>query len=181
MKPFHFFALVCLTLQLTLPASAQERQLDDNAIRNIVATMESGWNAKSGKEFSTYFAANHDYIVWSGIYLANIPTETNAMAHQGLFDGMYKNVDLELRLDKIRYIKDDVAVVHVLGATYDQGTPIPELPKVIITLVVEKKDSQWQIISFHNCDIEPAFPNSDPKAAGPPPHIMFASWNRSEQ
>ena len=181
MKPLHvYFLAICFAL--SIPAiQAQDRMEDDKAIRGIIATMEAGWNAKSGKQFATHFAPNHDYIVWSGIYLPNINTETTAMAHQGIFNSVYKTTDLELRLDKIRYVKEDIAIAHVLGATYDRGTPIPELPKVIITLVVEKKDSQWQIISFHNCDIEPPFPNSDPNAAGPPPHIMFASWNRSEQ
>ena len=53
---------------------------------------------------------------------------------------------------------------------------LPENPGAVISMVVEKKDNDWKIISFHNCDIEISF---DPAAAGQapiPPKVMYASW-----
>jgi uncharacterized protein (TIGR02246 family) len=164
---------------LAISVTAQDRKQDDKAIRDIVAHMENGWNASNGKVFSTGFAPRHDYVVWSGIYLPNLTQDSNAMAHQQLFNNVYPHTDVELKVDKIRYLRDDIATAIILGATYDEGTPVPPQPKVIITLVLEKTNAEWQIVSFHNCDIEILEPGAPP-AGGPPPHIMFASWNRSE-
>lgn len=181
MKPLHFFFILSLSGFIVSPVNAQDHKQDDKAIHHIVATMESGWNTKSGAQFATHFAPNHDYIVWSGVYLPNISTEVNAMAHQGIFNAIYKNIDLELRIDKIRYVRDDIAIAHVLGATYDHGAIIPALPAIIITMVLEKKNNAWEIVSFHNCDIETGFSPADPNSTLPPPQVMFASWTRAEQ
>ena len=173
------YYLILLFLGIALTSQAQDRTADDQAIRNIVATMENGWNSRNGKLFATYFAPRHDYIVWSGMYLPNLTLDSNAMAHQGIFNSIYKSTDLELKLDKVRYVREDIAVVHVLGATYEHGAAVPALPEILITMVMEKLSHGWQIVSFHNSDIEILRPDSPP-SSGPPPHVMFAGWNRAE-
>ncbi len=167
--PIIFFAMTTLT-------HAQLNDKDKTALRTMVQTLEDGWFAKNGKTFASQFAPTHDYIVWNGLYMSNITPEQNAMAHQGIFDTQYKYTDLKLRVDKMKSIRPDLALVHVLGATYERGKAVPSDPRVIITLVVEKQNDVWKIISFHNCDIEISF---DPEAQGNgpvPPRAMFGSW-----
>jgi uncharacterized protein (TIGR02246 family) len=168
--------IMATLISAAITVNAQTNTKDEQALRNIVATMQKGWNAKDGKTFASGFAGVHDYIVINGMYLSAITPEMNANAHQGIFNSIYKTTDIELRIDKITFVRPDLAMVYVIGATYTHGTAVPENPMAIISMLVEKKNDDWKIISFHNCDIEVSF---DPAAAAQnqiPPKVMYASW-----
>jgi hypothetical protein len=45
-------------------------------------------------------------------------------------------------------------------------------------MLLEKKNNTWQIISFHNSDIELSFEPGAP-VVGPPPQAMYKSWYAS--
>ncbi|HUM47719.1 MAG TPA: SgcJ/EcaC family oxidoreductase [Chitinophagales bacterium] len=171
------FIITMIALTITSVTVAQPSvKTDENQIRENVATMEKGWNSKDGKLFSSPFAAVHDFIVWNGYYFPNQTQEMNAMAHQGLFDGPYRNTDLHLKVDKIKMMSNELALVHVIGSTYEKNSAVPENPAVIMTMIMEKKDKQWQIISFHNCDLE-AFSNKETAERSPMPlEVMYAGW-----
>jgi uncharacterized protein (TIGR02246 family) len=167
--------LMATIISAAIAVNGQTNTKDEQALRDIVSTLQKGWNAKDGKIFASGFAKVHDYIVINGMYLSAITPEINANAHQGIFNSIYKTTDLLLKIDKITFVRPDLALVYVLGATYQQGTA-PENPSGIISMLVEKKNDDWKIISFHNCDIELSF---DPAAAAQsqiPPKVMYASW-----
>lgn len=171
--------LCMLSILLTgiiVTSFAQINPRDEAAIHSIVRTMEQGWNAKSGKIFSTHFAPTHDYIIWNGVFLNELTREGNAMSHQGIFDSFYKTTDLRVVVNKIRPIREDLALVQVLGATHEHNTPVPENPKVIITMLMEKKNNEWSIISFHNSDIEISFDPAEPNGSQVPPQDMYKHW-----
>ena len=151
---------------------------DEAAIQSILQNIETSWNARSGKGYSADFAEVHDYIVWSGLYLPNQSKEMNARVHQSIFDTMYKTTDNRIVLDKIKPVRSDLVMVHALGATYEHGTSIPENPKVIVTMLMEKQKDGWKIISFHNCDIEISF-EPGAKDSPIPARVMFASWYKA--
>jgi uncharacterized protein (TIGR02246 family) len=168
------FLLSMITSIATL--HAEGKPADEKAIRQVVQTMQDAWNAKSGEQFASVFAEGHDYIVWTGMYMPGTPVVANARAHQGIFDTQYKNSDMEIRVDKIRFIREDIATAHFLAAAYEHGTPVPEHPSVIVSILLEKQEGAWKIIAFHNCDIELSF---EPGAQNPSPvplNVMYASW-----
>lgn len=168
--------LSVLFIAIIATASAQINPRDEAVIHGIVRTMEEGWNAKSGKTFATHFAPTHDYIVWNGVFLKDLTREGNAMSHQGIFDSFYKTTDVRLIVSKMSPIREDLVLVHALGATYEHNTPIPENPKVIITMLMEKKNNEWSIISFHNSDIEISFDPGVPNGSPVPPQVMYQNW-----
>ena len=161
---------------LTMNASIAQDKTDEQSIRNIVTTMQTGWNAKDGKIFASGFAKVHDYIVINGMYMSGITTEINAASHQNIFNTIYKTTSVELRIDKINFVRPDLAFMYVLGVTYPQGTAIPENPSAIISMAVEKKNNEWKIISFHNSPIEVSFNTGDEARSPIPPKQMYASW-----
>jgi len=174
----HLFALSTLFFGFISVSFSQYNNQDEKALYNIVQTMEQGWNEKNGKLFASPFAPDHDYVVVSGIYFPNNTVENNAMSHQRIFDTFYKNRDVELKLDKIRFVRDDLALVHMLGAQYDHNTPLPKDPKVLVTMLIEKQKEGWKIISFHNSPIEVSF-EEGAKDSPVPPQVMFQSWYKS--
>lgn len=173
MKSTFFMTTI---ISAALSVNAQTVSNDEHAIRGIVSTMQKGWNTKDGKTFAGGFANVHNYIVVNGIYLSSITPEINANAHQGIFNTIYKTTDLELRTDKISFVNPGLAMVYVLGATYDQGASIPEHPGVIISMVFEKRNDEWKIISFHNCPIQVSFQPGDEARLPVPPKVMYAGW-----
>lgn len=171
--------LSVMTSLIMNAANAQDKTVDQQAIGQVVATMEKGWNEKSGKTFASPFAAGHDYVVVNGLYLTNVSPEGNAMAHQNLFNGVYKTKDLRLKLDKIRFVREDLAMAHVLGATYEHGTAVPKNPAVVISMLLEKKNNEWKVISFHNCDIEISFEPGAQNGTQMPLEVMYAGWYKN--
>jgi uncharacterized protein (TIGR02246 family) len=171
----HIVSLSILSLGLSSLAAAQTTA-DDKAITAAVMKLEEGWNARNGEIFAQSFAPVHDYIVWTGVYFPGMTPEKNAMAHHGIFSSIYKNTDLKVVIDKIRYIREDLALVHVLGATYDHGTTVPENPAVIISMLFEKQNGAWKIISFHNCDIEISFEPGAQTGSPVPANVMYGKW-----
>ena len=157
-------------LAVTATAFSQETK-DEQAIRSIASTMQTGWNTKNSQTFSSVFADKHDYIVVNGLYFPNWSKQGNAAAHQGLFDGLYKNEDLILKVDKIKFLNPDLAQVTAFGLRYKKNEPIPEDLNAIMTILVEKKNNEWKIISFHNHGLDESVKH------GPMPmKVMYASW-----
>ena len=149
---------------------------DEQAIQKLVSTMETGWVQKSGETFASVFADVHDYIVWNGYYFPNMNKQQNAAAHQGLFNGPYRTYDVKFKIDKIRFLRPDLALVHVYGGGYTKGQAAPENPTVLMSMVAEKKDGDWKVLSFHNLDLF-AFTDKETADRSPMPlKVMYANW-----
>ena len=165
-----------LSMLLSMSAAiAQNNSTDEMAIRNLASTLEKGWNTKSGETFASVFADQHDYIVINGFYFSNISRQQNAFAHQGLFNGIYKTNTLKLKVDKIQFLRPELAQMTILGATYE-GDTIPADPTAIMTILVEKRSNDWKIISFHNHSLADSYAAKNPPV---PYKVMYASWYKN--
>ena len=169
MKKIIIMTLAVLTTTLSF---AQTNSKDEQAIQNIFSTIQNGWNEKNGEKFASVFADVHDYIVVNGMYFSNFTRQGNAAAHQGLFNGIYKNVNVKLIVDKISFLRPDLALVTAVGGRYTTEKPLPEDPEIIMTVIAEKKNDVWKIISFHNHNLDSGLKKSSPM----PLNIMYASW-----
>ncbi|MGZ8511477.1 MAG: SgcJ/EcaC family oxidoreductase [Chitinophagaceae bacterium] len=167
--------LLSMTTLAITATMAQVKKNDDEAIRILITTLEKGWNAKSGEIFASAFADTHDYIVVNGFYFSNLSRQGNAFAHQSLFDGIYKNRDLTVKVDKIQYIRQDLVQITALAATYLKDS-IPVDPTAIMTILAEKKKDDWKIISFHNHSLSESFAAKTPPV---PYKVMYASWYKN--
>jgi uncharacterized protein (TIGR02246 family) len=168
--------LMATVITAAMSLNAQTNVKEEDAIRAVVRTVETGWAEKSGEKYASGFAEVHDFIVWNGYYFPNQTRQGTAAGHQNLFNGMYKNMDVKLKVDKIKFIRNDIALVHTYGVLYEKGKPVPENPGVLMTMLMEKKQDEWQIISFHNLDLE-AFQDKEVGDRSPIPlNIMYAGW-----
>ncbi|MEP7377466.1 MAG: SgcJ/EcaC family oxidoreductase [Chitinophagaceae bacterium] len=168
--------IMATLISAAMTVHAQTNTNDEDAIRTVVKTMETGWNEKSGEKYASIFADTHDFIVWNGYYFPNQTRQGTAAAHQNLFTGIYKNSDVELKVDKIKFIRKDIALVHTYGGMYEKGKQLPENPGVLMTLLMEKKDAKWQIISFHNLDLEGFQDKAIAERSPFPFSVMYAGW-----
>jgi uncharacterized protein (TIGR02246 family) len=134
----------------TQPVNVQNRRAaDEAAIRENVKQMETGWNTKSGALFAKPFAEDADYVVINGMYLKG--RAVLSTAHQQIFDTIYKDTTIALTVKQIRFIRPDVAVVHVNG---HRNGPTKELQsEAMLTLVMTKEKDGWTIAAFQNTQV----------------------------
>ncbi len=104
--------------------------------------------------------------------MPNFTQKANAATHQGLFESVLKEHKLKLKIDKISFIRKDLAMVTALGAGYNKAETMPTDPGIIMTILAEKKEDTWKIISFHNHEINMA----ELKQRRVPIDQMYANW-----
>jgi len=141
-----------LLLAIVNSALAQNnREADEAAIREHVKQMESGWNTKSGALFAKPFAEDADYVVINGSHIRG--RKVIESAHQGIFDTIYKDTTITLTVKQVRFLRPDVAVVHVNG---HRDGPTKELTQdAMLSMVMVKEKGGWSITSFQNTAVAP--------------------------
>ena len=129
------------------PALPQDsRVADEAALRENVKQLETGWNTKSGAAFAKPFAEDADYVVINGMYIKG--RAVIATAHQQIFDTIYKDTTLSLTVKQVRFLRPDVAVVHVSG---HRDSPAKEkVQDAMLTFVMTKEKQGWTIAAFQN-------------------------------
>jgi uncharacterized protein (TIGR02246 family) len=140
-------AALLLLFGLICPVLAQNgAEADEAAIRNNVNEMVQGWNAKSGARFAQVFAEDADYVVINGSYVkgrAEIEKQ-----HDAIFKTIFKDTAITLNTKQIRFLRPDVAVVHVTGR---RDGPTDDLKQgAIITMVMTKGKDGWKVAAFQN-------------------------------
>ena len=151
MKTLVFMTMLMLGFSMQPLKSQDSRASDEAALRESVKQMETGWNTKSGAVFAKPFAEDADYVVINGMYIkGRSAIET---AHQRIFDTIYKDTNIKLEVKQIRFLRSDVAVVHVSG---HRVGPTKELTAdAILTLVMTKEQHGWTIAAFQNTSVAP--------------------------
>lgn len=152
------FIVITLVL-LSANAHAQNnRAADEAALRDAVKQMENGWNTKSGATFAKPFAEDADYVVINGNHLKGRAMIESG--HQRIFDTIYKDTTLSLTVEQIRFLRSDVAVVHVKG--YRTSPSEQQKQGAMITLTMTKEKQGWTIAAFQNTAITAPPPSQSP-------------------
>jgi len=133
--------------------NSKDRNADEKALHDLFQEQQEGWNQGDGQAFAASFTEDADYIVWNGTYLKG--RQTIAAAHQQLFDTRYQGSRLEGFIKHIRFLSDDIALLHLHGRPQipDQAVPAPEQYS-IQTLVGIRQADGWRFTSFQNTLIQ---------------------------
>jgi len=174
----RFIQLLIFAL-LAYSCSAQSNS-DNTAIQNVVNEMASAWKAGDGTQFASLFTEKHDFIIYSGYYSKDRDRKKNANHQQGLFNSMFKNTVVYFTVDKIEYLTDDVAFIHVLGAITPNGEKRPENPELLWTGILQKTGGSWKIKCLQLLDLE-LFGNDEMRSRiHESPKTMYASWYKAK-
>lgn len=138
-------------------AAKQDTSADEKAVRALLDQMVSGWAEGSGEKFAAPFAEHADYVVVNGMHLKG--REAIARGHQQIFDTFYKGTKVAGRIESVRFLRPDVALMHVAamlpapGEAADPNAPDYK-PTARITIVAVKEGGKWQIEAFQNTPIQ---------------------------
>ncbi|QYJ16023.1 hypothetical protein Rxycam_01853 [Rubrobacter xylanophilus DSM 9941] len=130
------------------------RSAAEAAIRDLFEKLLEDWNRGDGEAYGSRFTDGADYITFDGTHIRG-RAEISA-SHQRLFDGFLKGTRLTGRIESLRFLGPDVALIHATGNTVMPGKsgPSPER-RSIQTLVALRRDGQWRFAAFHNTRVRP--------------------------
>ena len=141
--------LVWVVVQTSNAQPSQAPNGDEAAIRHIVQQVQDGWNAHDGKAFAAPFASDADYVVVNGMKIKG--REAIEKGHTAIFSSIYKDSHNVGTVKSIRFLRPDVAVVHVeWNLEVSKGG---EKAQAMNTMVVTKEGGKWSIAAFHNTPV----------------------------
>ena len=161
-KVIKLTALLCL-LSLSLFA-----QNDKAAIEKQIDGLFADWNSHAFKNMSNYTTDDVEWINIVGMRWKG--RQEVQMAHQAIFDAMFKKVPFRKEELTIRMLTDEVAIAYLVchvGEFFPPdgmdhgGNKMPEADNAL-TLVYVKKGGKWLLTSGQNTVVDARAKESDP-------------------
>ena len=131
-----------------------QQTTDRAAIRDLFERLLEDWARGDGEAYGSRFTEDADYVAFDGT--RTVGRERISTSHQQLFDRYLRGTRLTGRIESIRFLGPDVAIVHASGGTILGGKtrPSPERDS-IQTLVAVRGDGGWRFAAFHNSRVRP--------------------------
>lgn len=135
-------------------ANATDHPEDEKAIRALFTQLLDDWGRGDGEAYGSRFTDDADYVAFDGSHTRG--RSDIAASHQQLFDKYLKGTRLTGRIESVKFLSPDTALVHAVGATLMRGKtrPSPERDS-IQTLVAVRMDGEWRFAAFHNSRVRP--------------------------
>ncbi len=134
--------------------TTRHHRTDEARIRALFEDLLADWGRGDGEAYGSRFTEDADYVAFDG-------TRTRgraeiAASHQELFDKWLEGTRLTGRIEGLRFLGPDAALVHATGGTVMAGKtePSPERGS-IQTLVAVREDDEWCFAAFHNTRVRP--------------------------
>lgn len=127
---------------------------DEAAVRALYGQLMEGWNAGRAETFAAPFAEDGDLVAFDGGHFRG--REEIISFHRPLFERWLRGTRLVGRVESVRFLSPEVAVMHCVGGTVARGqsSSRPERDS-IQTLVASKSGGQWRLSAFHNTRVRP--------------------------
>jgi uncharacterized protein (TIGR02246 family) len=133
-----------------------DHSADTQAIREVEARWQDDWNRHDISALADLFTDDADFVTVIGKWCRGKKEfhDYHVRLHQVMFkDSIWKTTNTQ-----IRFLKPDVAIVHVnWGITGDRnadGTPREKSRDGIFTQTMVKQNGQWRISASQNTNIE---------------------------
>ena len=150
-------ALFLFSSRPAYPSPQLDHSADTQAIRDVEARWQNGWNRHDVSALAELFTDDADFVTVIGRWCKGKKDFYDY--HMRLFQVLFKDSIWKTTDTQIRFLKPDVAIVHVnWGITGDRdadGTPRPNSRDGIFTQVTVKQNGLWWINASQNTNIEP--------------------------
>ncbi len=137
-----------LSFGILLSAQDSDETAAKGDIEKVIGTMVEAWSKGDAELFASNFHEDADFTVWFGMRLQG--RQEIAFGHNIIFKEIYANTVWDLKIDRIKFLGSDIALVHCSGAVVKQGEQSPAEPDAVPLLVFEKIDANWKIRALQN-------------------------------
>jgi uncharacterized protein (TIGR02246 family) len=122
---------------------------DQEQIEGLFAQIIEGWNAGSAVAMASPFSGRADYVAFDGTHTRG--RDEIAASHRALFDRFLRGTQLVGKLRSVRFLTEDVALLHAVGSTLMPGeSDLAPDRNSVQTLVAVRRESGWELEAFHN-------------------------------
>ena len=153
---FIVAAIVFISVITSNAQTTQKQSKDEIAVREIVKQVEDAWNAHDGKAFAAPFAADADYVIVNGMNIKG--RDVIEKGHIGIFTTIYKDSRNAATIKSVRFLRPDVAVVHVEWNLEFRAGGETQKGHAMNTMIMTKEGGKWSIAAFQNTPIQPQAP-----------------------
>src|SRR4051812_10149817 len=115
---------------------------EEDAIRAVLAEFYEGWNAHDPDKMASTFAEDIDFIDVFGEWSKGRDEMRDELAR--VHASPFRNNHKEHKVEKIRFLKSDVAVVQVSAVSQVRN---------LANYVLSKQQGKWITVSFTNNDV----------------------------
>ena len=148
---------------LPFVVTAQDRNADSKAIEQKVDELIGSWLKHDYSDMDNYATEDCDWVNIKGMWWKG--RKEVAYAHQVYHQTIFKTTSLKKNAVTIRFVTEDVAIVHLswrTGAfTTPSGNQVPEGDD-LATLVYVKKAGKWWLTAAENVNVVEASQKSNP-------------------
>lgn len=111
----------------------------EEAVRALYKELMDGWNRGSGDAFAAVFTEDGDLIAFDGTHFKG--RKEIAPFHQELFEKWLKGTRLVGKVNDVRFLSPDVALMHAVGSTAMRGMtePSPERDSIQTPVAVREE------------------------------------------
>jgi uncharacterized protein (TIGR02246 family) len=150
-------------MSLLMPAFADEkadRARDEAAIKQVAMAWQEGWNKHDAAGLAALLVEDVDFVTVVGpegwLKGRKKFQDYTAEIHKRYF----KDSVWTTKETRVRFLRPDVAVAHVLWSHLGANVPLPgrrpDVPQPgIFTWVLEKRDGKWLVVASQNTESPP--------------------------
>jgi uncharacterized protein (TIGR02246 family) len=152
---------IALSQQPSATAAAPDTSGSDGGrLREIVAAQVAAWNVGDAKAFSAAFAEDGSFTnIRGSVFYGHRAFEER---HVEIFSTFFKGSKLAMSVNKIRFVRPDVAIADIateiseLGGKTSPGVKVTADGRILTRLqeVFVKTGEEWRIASYHNVDVK---------------------------
>ncbi len=135
--------------------TAANYSADEAAVRNLYQQLMNSWNQGSGDAFAALFTQDGNLVAFDGTHFKG--RQEIAPFHQELFDKWLKGTRLVGRVEDVRFLSPDVALMHAVGSTVMRGKsePSPERDSIQTLVTTRQEGDEWRLAAFQNTRLRP--------------------------
>lgn len=130
------------------PAGTDDRARDRAAIESVVADLSRAWRSGDGAAWGRCFTADADFTTWFGLRLSG--REAISTGHQEIFESFYANTAYHLRVESVRFLSGEVALVALAGSVVGIDEEEPPTPHTVPLAVMVEDGGRWSVAAFQN-------------------------------
>lgn len=121
---------------------------DEAALESLVEQLQEAWNRGDSARLASLFAEDTDFIHILGTHGSGREAIENT--HRQLFDGIFRGSHIEFHIEKLRFLRPDLAAVLLLSTlSFDRDHRLITAQSRP-TFIADKKEGGWHILVFQN-------------------------------